>query len=460
MEQTENYKLKKPAPEDFYDVADQNENMDIIDAALQEHGEALKNAPALDESGKIPKSQLPDFSTLELGETSSTAFRGDWGKLAYEHAFDGAKHISATERTAWNNKADLVNGKVPANQLPPMDYDPAGSAEAVQALLAAHTGNRSNPHGVTAAQVGATAKRTCRFVVGTSTAGWTKDDCDYLCNGVDDYLKIQAALDALPATGGEVLVLDGTYNFTGLVNIVGSNKTLRGSGAGTVLKRMYGEEYGVSNMIMVSGYSHTVTGFQIDGNAQQYTNSGHSIQVLNAQYAVISGNICYNTIGASVFITNSHYVKVFGNECDFNTTGILLSTTHDSSIFGNCCQGNSDRGISLRNSSGCTINGNVCYDNGIGIQFISHAEQCSVIGNTCCDNFGAGISIDSGGVVISGNTCFFGAGTPEDYVDDTGAAIDTIRVSGSDNLVIGNLIPGKDYVNSGTNNTFVNNKYN
>lgn len=47
------------------------------------------------------------------------------------------------------------DGKIPASQLPAMNYDPAGSAAAVQANLDAHTGNKSNPHGVTASQVGA-----------------------------------------------------------------------------------------------------------------------------------------------------------------------------------------------------------------------------------------------------------------------------------------------------------------
>lgn len=46
-------------------------------------------------------------------------------------------------------------GKVPSSQLPEMDYDPAGSAEAVQASLTAHVNDEDNPHGVTAAQVGA-----------------------------------------------------------------------------------------------------------------------------------------------------------------------------------------------------------------------------------------------------------------------------------------------------------------
>lgn len=39
-----------------------------------------------------------------------------------------------------------------------MDYDPAGSAAAVQKALSAHTGNKNNPHAVTAEQVGAFTK--------------------------------------------------------------------------------------------------------------------------------------------------------------------------------------------------------------------------------------------------------------------------------------------------------------
>ena len=34
MKTTENYKLKKPDADDFYNIDDQNENMDIIDAKL------------------------------------------------------------------------------------------------------------------------------------------------------------------------------------------------------------------------------------------------------------------------------------------------------------------------------------------------------------------------------------------------------------------------------------------
>lgn len=47
------------------------------------------------------------------------------------------------------------DGRLPPSELPPMDYDPAGSAAAVQKALTAHTGNKDNPHAVTAEQVGA-----------------------------------------------------------------------------------------------------------------------------------------------------------------------------------------------------------------------------------------------------------------------------------------------------------------
>ena len=53
-------------------------------------------------------------------------------------------------------KADVgEDGKIPASQLPEMNYDPAGSAAAVQANLAAHMADKNNPHGLDAGDVGA-----------------------------------------------------------------------------------------------------------------------------------------------------------------------------------------------------------------------------------------------------------------------------------------------------------------
>lgn len=55
--------------------------------------------------------------------------------------------------------------------------------------------------------------RPCRIVIGTSTAGWTAGDCDFLCDGAHDEEELTAALDALPEAGGEIRFLDGVYHF-------------------------------------------------------------------------------------------------------------------------------------------------------------------------------------------------------------------------------------------------------
>ena len=72
---------------------------------------------------------------------------------------DLSGYVKAAEKGKPGGVATLgPDGKVPASELPKMDYDPAGSAAAVQQALTAHTGNKNNPHAVTAEQVGAYTK--------------------------------------------------------------------------------------------------------------------------------------------------------------------------------------------------------------------------------------------------------------------------------------------------------------
>jgi len=98
-------------------------------------------------------------------------------------------------------------------------------------------------------------KRTVRFVVGTSAAGWTKTDCDYLCDGTDDQEEINAACAAAYAVdGGVVHILAGHYKLTGQINVP-YGVVLRGDGKdATRLKRYAGEYPGEkSPTILLSG---------------------------------------------------------------------------------------------------------------------------------------------------------------------------------------------------------------
>ena len=117
MEYTAKYKLGKPNEGEFADIAALNENMDKVEAAL----------------GKKPdKTELP--GEVKKAVQAGTLTAVDLGA------------VSAEDKGKPNGVAGLgSDGKVPQEQLPEMDYAPAS-----------HATNKNNPHGVTAAQVGAT----------------------------------------------------------------------------------------------------------------------------------------------------------------------------------------------------------------------------------------------------------------------------------------------------------------
>lgn len=83
-------------------------------------------------------------------------------------------------------------GKVPEGQLPELDFDPSGSAAAVQRLLEAHTADKSNPHGVTAAQVGAFTKAQ---TLTAETAALVGLGADAMPDAV--FAKIKSLIDAV-----------------------------------------------------------------------------------------------------------------------------------------------------------------------------------------------------------------------------------------------------------------------
>lgn len=84
-------------------------------------------------------------------------------------------------------------------------------------------------------------KRTCRITVGTSGAGWTQADCDYLCDGTNDETVLTTAISAIHTVGGgEIAILGGQYNLPNGLNIsdAGSrlNLSITGEPGATVLE--------------------------------------------------------------------------------------------------------------------------------------------------------------------------------------------------------------------------------
>lgn len=87
---------------------------DVLEYAAQ------GNFPTTGESGKIYVAQdtnktyrwsgsayVEISASLALGETASTAYRGDYGKIAYEHSQNTTVHVTAAQKTAWDTKSDF-----------------------------------------------------------------------------------------------------------------------------------------------------------------------------------------------------------------------------------------------------------------------------------------------------------------------------------------------------------------
>ncbi|MDD4986814.1 MAG: hypothetical protein PHQ43_13770 [Dehalococcoidales bacterium] len=82
---------------------------------------------------------------------------------------------------------------------------------------------------------------------------------DYVCDGVQDSVQFLAAINALPAGGGELVVLAGTYNFSATVTRAINNITITGTGQGT-----YFTYNGVNPIFTAGGNNWKIQGVRTD----------------------------------------------------------------------------------------------------------------------------------------------------------------------------------------------------
>ena len=250
-------------------------------------------------------------------------------------------------------------------------------------------------------------RRVCRLVVGTSSSGWTSADCDYLCDGTDDQVEINAAIQALPSTGGEVVILDGTYNITATIAMNKANVKLSGNGNATVLKRMWNSS-SLEGVINLSFDSCAVESLLINSGTSSSGANDLCIYLNGSNYNTITGNICRNNSGG-IYLSGSSSSDsntITGNTCNNTGTGIYLEGGNCSTITGNTCCNNSGYGIYLSSNNNDTITGNTCHSNAFGI-YMNDSDNNTVTGNTCYDNTRYGIYLfgPNNNNTITGNTC-------------------------------------------------------
>ena len=319
-----------------------------------------------------------------------------------------------------------------------------------------------------------TGKRTARFSIGTSTNGWTANDCDYLCDGTDDQVEINAAIQALPSGGGEIVILDGTYNISATISINKDNVTLSGNGNNTVLVRQWeAPSSGVISTFPVVYIRRrdniNISLLCIDGNS---FSDGHNIGIhvydsdntkikqckfINNKTAITSTNSNSIEITDNYFLNSYDSISTEQNNSFFIIKGNFILNTSRYAIFFNYSSATkyvyqtnsviSDNLIDTANSgvyiygSELIIANNIvtnCVDYGIRIYAVSSA--LGTLGNN--NNI-------SGNIIIKGSNAYSG------YV---GLSLNS---DSQYNLVANNhLINGANISNQGTSNTVTNNIYN
>ena len=288
-----------------------------------------------------------------------------------------------------------------------------------------------------------------RFIVGTSTAGWTLEDCDYLCDGTADQVEIVAALNALPATGGEVVILDGTYSINASIIIPYDNVTIRGNGSATILKRMYNnssatEGSTAGGVIYVNERDGCkIQDLQIDGNGNIQNHSNNiSIRLRYTNNSAITNVISYNNNrGASISVTYSSNSIIASNICYSDTQnasgGIYIAYSSNIIVGNNIVHGLPGNGITLYYADYTLVTGNISNNNDSGIRLSGYSNY-----NT-----------------ITGNTCIRGTGLATDYTENQ-YTINLVTSSNNYNLITNNSCMGKAVTSAGgTGNTLINNKF-
>lgn len=299
----------------------------------------------------------------------------------------------------------------------------------------------------TQAAIDAAGKRTCRVVVGTSAAGWTAGDCDYLCDGSADQTEInQAITDVFNAGGGEVVLLDGTYKTSG--NILFDHFgyiTLRGANDSTTIQcgiTGQGSAFPSSSCIAINDGTVTIkdlrlttiantdVGIYVDDNNSRIDNvtiDGYKYGIhLNSSQNKVKNCVIMGTSNSYgiMITTNNTSNEIKDNELTNCTNGIYgAAGTKLNQVIGNnldSCQysiyfnGSTTSPVELNMIANNFIMG---YNNnsGVGIQLIN-SNHCSVTGNLI-QLMDTGIKIrntatSSSGVTynnaIVGNTIFKG----------------------------------------------------
>ncbi len=181
-------------------------------------------------------------------------------------------------------------------------------------------------------------------IVVAASDSLNKAAANYVCDGTADNVEIQAAIDALPAGGGKVVLLEGNYNIINQILISRTGIDFSGQGPSTIIKIVAGsaiDAIKVHGVGVITGI--TLTDFAVDGSL----GSGSGV------------------VGAGIYVLEVSRLKIKNLYVhDTYLTGIRVynytEITIKSNIVVNSGRGSNAPCIGISKGRGATISGNIC----------------------------------------------------------------------------------------------------
>jgi parallel beta-helix repeat protein len=313
-----------------------------------------------------------------------------------------------------------------------------------------------------------------------------KTRADFVCNGINDDVEIQAAIDSLPDQGGSVYLKEGNYSISSSIVISKENVKLFGAGANSVI------QWASNIPCITSTYSSLVIdGIRLNGPGSSNTSANgidislsgnctiNKCNISNCRYGIyIHGNSPGNYI-TNNFVGHCYYSIYFNevvksiinsNQLYVGTRGVFLTNGSSTNLISsNCINGFSESGAYLNGVWDCIISNNIIFNSimggiiadggGNGNSLIGniiseimdygiviyYCEYFTISGNSIYGtNANSGILIEHGNYnIISSNISFFN----NTYGIEIDANSDRVIVVG--NMLRNNGLAG--LLNNGTN---------
>ncbi len=241
-----------------------------------------------------------------------------------------------------NRLQTLIDLLLPSGQI--IVGDAGGNAAAV--TMSGDT-TIDNVGAVTIADNAVTPRKTLQimvFFVAANDANQEEiDEADFICDGTDDDVQIQAALNSLPSVGGTVVLSSGNFSVSVRILETTDNVHLKGSGReSTIIKDTL--DSGNQAILQFNGDDCSISDLTIDGDDAVLTGATHTainmftsansrvenvrvIQSSNKGILFSNASTSGQVINCIVDASESHAIQFNNGVHDFYISGNIVKNT-------------------------------------------------------------------------------------------------------------------------------------